>query len=276
MDTYYIIYKIMRITKWGRKHSTAFFLSKYLYILDLVKKEIENSPQKRNSNQVWTMWLQEEVPPICQMCINTIKKFHPNTIVITEKNLDQYVQVPDYIYKKYKKGEMLPAHFSDFIRVCLLDKYGGTWIDATCFMTNQVPKYITKSKFFILKNFDGSAVSNYFIHSETNNFIIKALKIFLLEYWKKEEKAIGYFFFHNFLCLISRKNNTAKIMYEDIPISLNWNTKLMAKLLYKPIDKDVFNWLAQTSFLHKLSYKKKDNIEITPDCLYSYLIKEYS
>lgn len=259
-----------------RKYSLPFYLSKYLHVLDLAKAECEDSSEKRNSNRVWTMWLQEDIPPICKACINTIKKYYPDTIVITEKNFARYVQIPDYIYEKYKNGEMLPAHFSDIIRVCLLDKYGGFWIDAICFMTNKIPEYIMKSKFFLFKNFQGDKISNYFIRSEANNFIIKAMKIFLLEYWKKEKNAIGYFFFHAFLLLIVRKDDTAKSIYENIPISLNLNTKLMNKLLYNPVNKDVFDWLTQTSFLHKLTYKNDDNKEITPDSLYCYLINEYS
>ena len=267
---------MMRTNKFTRTYSLDFYLKKYLYVLDILKKEIAQDAENLHTDHIWTMWLQDEIPEICEMCIKTIKKYYPTANVITEKNVSQYVEIPNYIWEKYKNGTMLPCHFSDFIRVCLLDKYGGTWIDATCFLTMKIPKHIVKSDFFVLKNSEMDGISNYFLHSTTNNYLIKAIKIFLLEYWKQEETAINYFFFHLFLQLLIKNDKTAKTIFENSPISLNLNTKLMAKELYKDFDQDIFDWFMQTSYLHKLSYKKKETVLISETSLYKYLMKNYN
>ena len=66
--------------------------------------------------------------------------------------MQNYVNIPDYIYKKFKEGKITPPHFSDYIRCCLLDKYGGLWLDASLYMLDKVPSFITKQNFFILSH----------------------------------------------------------------------------------------------------------------------------
>ena len=177
----------------GAGTATRYYLSKYLYVPELTKQELQNIPQEeinKPTDNIWTMWLQEDVPELIQMCLSTIKKQYPNAIVITESNMFNYINVPDYIYKKYKNGTIKPCHFSDYLRICLLDKYGGTWIDSTCYMLTKVPQYMTKENFFIMQDIYRKTISHFFIHSAKNNYLTKSMRIFLEEYWKKEHNTI--------------------------------------------------------------------------------------
>lgn len=57
-------------------------------------------------------------------------------IEITEANLSQYVELPDFVWERYRAGRLSMAHLSDLIRVNLLIRYGGTWVDATVFLSD--------------------------------------------------------------------------------------------------------------------------------------------
>lgn len=61
----------------------------------------------------------------------------------------QYVDIPDYILQKYKQGKMTRTHLSDIVRLLLLSKYGGVWIDSTILLTNELPHYVIESPLFI-------------------------------------------------------------------------------------------------------------------------------
>ena len=66
------------------------YLGKYLYAVKSAEKELQNiSVNEKNvmTDKVWTMWLQEDVPEIIQMCLDSIKRIYPETVIITEKNL---------------------------------------------------------------------------------------------------------------------------------------------------------------------------------------------
>lgn len=41
------------------------------------------------------------------------------------------MKLPDYIVKKWEKGRIPADLFSDLLRLELLIRYGGTWIDST-------------------------------------------------------------------------------------------------------------------------------------------------
>lgn len=233
--------------------------------------DVKDSPY---TDKVWTMWLQDDMPDICKICIGSIKKFYPDVVLISENNLKDYIDIPDYIYNMYNSGKMRACHFLDYVRMCLLDKYGETWIDATCFLTQKIPQHILDSDFCILHDPFKKDVSNYFIHSSAGNYLVKCLRIFLEQYWKVTPKAIGYFFFHKFLKFISDFDKKSFAIYNSMPLCFNLNTKLMHIVINKRFDKDLFDWLCQTSFLHKLTYKHVES-QSNPNSLYNYLIENY-
>lgn len=261
----------------GAGTATRYYLSKYLYVPELTKQELQNIPQEeinKPTDNIWTMWLQEDVPELIQMCLSTIKKQYPNAIVITESNMFNYINIPDYIYKKYKNGTIKPCHFSDYLRICLLDKYGGTWIDSTCYMLTKAPQYMTKENFFIMQDIYRKTISNFFIHSAKNNYLTKSMRIFLEEYWKKEDITIDYFFFHAFFLLLVSNDNTAKAVWENIPNGLNHITWQIQMQQGKKVNMDMLKYLLKTSFMYKLNRKNKTCIN-NPDSWYWFLINKY-
>lgn len=44
------------------------------------------------------------------------------------------------------------THLSDLLRLELLIRYGGLWIDSTTYMTGTIPAYIDDSNFFVYRN----------------------------------------------------------------------------------------------------------------------------
>jgi hypothetical protein len=84
---------------------------------------------------VYCYWDNLETNNLIQAFINTWNRNLSSEwkiIVITKKNVLNYVDID--FYNKYKQ---LPAfRFSDFLRVYLLDKHGGIWIDSATILIN--------------------------------------------------------------------------------------------------------------------------------------------
>nr|QGT49733.1 hypothetical protein Melaina855_1200 [uncultured Candidatus Melainabacteria bacterium] len=263
--------------KEGAGKATKYYVSKYLYAADLAQKELETIPQAKINQlteNLWTMWLQEDVPEPIQMCLSTIKRFYPEIIIITEKNLFEYVNIPEYIYEKYKKGIIKPPHFSDYIRMYLLDKYGGTWIDASCLMLDRIPKFILKQPFFILQTPNKKEISNFFIHSGKNNFITKTIKIYLEEYWKHENITIDYFLYHHYFNFIRRAIPRFEQLYNNIIPYLNSKVRYLTDNIAQNADKDAWEYLSKTSFMYKFQRKNKNAVK-NPNSWYNFLLNEY-
>lgn len=90
---------------------------------------------------IWVFWGQGEksMPVLVKACYEQLKKHNCNVNLITNSNIKDYIEVPTPILEKVTCGLITWAHFSDFVRMNLLKKYGGLWIDATGWVAGSIP-----------------------------------------------------------------------------------------------------------------------------------------
>lgn len=268
------------------------YLSKYKYVIKKCKNTETSSLYK---NTIWQMWLQgnneSTTPQIVKKCMESVKYFckDRNIVILDYENLHKYVEIPEFILEKHKKGIISCAHLSDYVRCCLLSKYGGTWIDATVLLTDKLPDIITSQDLFFFKNLgwyknkykreifkiyttgltkcvenflydELPSISNWFIHSSPNNRIINYIKKFLYEYWKSENILKNYFMFHIFTryCILNDKksNEIWGKMYtitNDIPHYLQFSFE-------DEYNEEQFNNIIKISPIHKLTYKNLEKM----------------
>ena len=183
------------------------YLRKYLYVLNNNKTMNDNILLFNNLKKggvelqkyIWVCWLQgySNAPDIVKASINFLKKNKPDNyelIFIDINNIKDYVYIPDYIYYKKEKGYITNTEFSDILRLHLLDKYGGIWIDSTAFLLKQIPNDILNADFFAYHVSSGHyKVNNWIIVSKPHNIITNSMKKIMLEYWKHEKMMLNYF-----------------------------------------------------------------------------------
>ena len=271
------LYKIIHLLGFKIKFKRLIYKRYLKLVSKLANQElgkIDISEKDKHSSYVFTMWLQDEIPEIIEMCLDTIKKQYPNVILLNEKNIEQYVDVPEYIYKKYKSGKIIPAHFSDYVRCCLLDKYGGLWLDASLYMLDKIPKFITNQDFFILTGQNKKSVSNFFLYSTKNNYIIKCLKIFLEQYWKDNDIADNYFFWHRTFRLFNESDPMFNNCYKKSPIYYNTIIKYLSVNTNIDFDMDLWKYLKNTSFMYKIN-RKNINAMSNENSFNNYLLNAY-
>ena len=113
------------------------------FISEYQRKSYDSNVANGNSKTIWTLWLQgdghEAQPEVVRMCLKNMKincGSHP-LIILTADNYHDYADIPGYIIDKVRSGQISLAHLSDVIRMCLLLKHGGMWMDATIFTTKK-------------------------------------------------------------------------------------------------------------------------------------------
>lgn len=102
-----------------------------------IVKSAEVVPIVRNPipKVIWMYWDDPNVPDLVLQCFFNISKYNPRYKV----HLLNAVTINDFIDIKFSSSvEINPAHKSDLIRLCLLSKYGGVWIDATTIMFEDI------------------------------------------------------------------------------------------------------------------------------------------
>ena len=78
---------------------------------------------------IWLFWDTTEKPPLVRCTIDRVKSLNPDHEIrlLDAKNLSDYIDSSFLIH-----NHITSSHKSDIIRLELLAKYGGFWLDATC------------------------------------------------------------------------------------------------------------------------------------------------
>ena len=92
------------------------------------------------------------------------------------------------------------------MRVALLEHYGGTWMDATILLTDEILQEILNSDFFVFHNSLGE-IDNpvlypvWFIHAKRHNRTICEIRNVLFAYWKRNNHVPEFSCFHEYVGL---------------------------------------------------------------------------
>lgn len=212
---------------------------------------------------VWQFWSQglDERPALVKACMQSVATYTEGRPlrVLTHKSLDDYANIPAYIYDLHKRGRIQLAHFSDIVRTWLLCEHGGTWIDATVLLTAPLPEAITRENLFVFQSdpkadLDGLNMASYFIHAQPRQPIVRDTAVALENYWQANDFLVNYFAFLHAFTLVStapahRKDWAQVPFFSFIPVQ-----QLQRELL-NPFSAQRWESLRQCSPIHKLTYK---------------------
>lgn len=253
---------------------------KYRNILDQsLQRDYVQLPRK-HEKKIWFCWLQgiEHAPKLVQECYQSLKKYisEYEIILITEQNMFQYVQFPTYIMEKWRKGIITNTHLSDLLRVELLIRYGGTWIDSTVLCTGmQIPKYILDSDLFLYQVLkpgrDGHAItiSSWLMTACSNNRVLLITRDLLYEYWKTHNMMMDYFLLHMFLSIVLEQCHEEQKRIVKVCNSL---PHILLLDLFEPYDDERYEEIKKISCFHKLNYKRETNLLEKKGTYYDYII----
>lgn len=235
---------------------------------------------KNPTRIVWVCWLQgiENAPELIKKCYISLKRNIKDReiVLLSSNNLSNYIHFPEYIEEKYKKGIISNAHYADLIRVEILYKYGGTWIDSTVFCSgSNIPKYMMDSPFFVFQNLKPGSngavdnTSNWFISSYSHHKFIALLRVLLQKYWKDYNYLIDYFFFHHFVSIISDFYQSEWDKIVPYPNSL---PHVFLLRLFEKYNEEEWKSITDICPFHKLSYKRDKTDMEKQDTYYKHIV----
>ena len=211
---------------------------------------------------IWWCWLQglEQAPDIVKCCYRSLEKLGKKVVVLDETNLREYVTLPEYITEKYQKGAICKAHYTDLVRLEILTQRGGTWIDATTWIsgTERILPLLDGEDLFMFRAGNVSEyilLDNWFIHARRRSYILEATRAMLHAYWEKEDDAKHYFIFHFLMTLAC---GYFPEEYDRIPLYSNEPCHVLQYELQRPFAEKRWKQILDMSDVHKLTYKLED------------------
>ncbi len=149
--------------------------------------------------------------------------------------------------------------------VNLLIKYGGTWIDASVFMTKYEERFFRKDLFFF-------NLSSWFITSEKGSPVLKTTRDLLYEYWRRENYLCYYFLFHESFSIAFDRY---KEDYYDMPDISNRPEHYLQDYLMKKMNIDKYLNLVKNISIHKLNIKFISKHFKSKNSFLYYIIDKY-
>lgn len=243
----------MKFLKYQRRELKAIF--KELQGLYVIKKYInseesfdELSLHEESQSIIWQFWEPVEgvsdrnIPSqIIKQCISSVERYRYQKYehrILSLSDVSDFVDIPNFVYEKLKNkspGFSLTA-FSDILRLFLLLKYGGIWVDASILALDNFPeKYLnfankdgngfsfcrseledleTRKKwralgpgYFSWNKFSQVNWLNSFIIAGSNRKLIKEILRVLLLIWKYEKEYPHYFSSQIIYCYLTKRKN---------------------------------------------------------------------
>jgi len=240
-----------------------FLLRHYNHILEKCK----NNPisTANNIGPIWVCWWQGEdkMPEVVRFCYESLKRNTPSEkaiIFLDSKNYREYVDIPEYIIKKFEKRIMSITHFTDILRMTLLAKHGGLWIDSTVFLSDKMPDCVFQNTYFSAKTpfFPNSVAKSkytvFLLGAAANSPWIVYARDMLYEYWKTSWKLLDYILVNYILTLaldsIPELNEQVKNCILDTP-----HITTLQRLGNETCNMQIFNKMISECQFYKLSYK---------------------
>ena len=215
-------------------------------------------------NCIWMFWYTGNLfeNPVLKMCYDSIAKLKPaetEIILVNKDNLQQYIELPDYIMRKVDQGLISLTHLSDIVRFKLLSKWGGTWFDTTVFALRDFPM-IQVGNFWTMKrpNIDVISISKGkwtgFAIGGNPNILFYLMSEFFDEYWKRYDVLIDFFLIDLILEYLYRNVEAVRNLLDSVPLN-NVNVQKLWPEMNAPYDEETFQRITKDTSLFKLSYK---------------------
>jgi Mannosyltransferase OCH1 and related enzymes len=154
------------------------------------------------TNKIWIYWHQgiENAPGLVKDCVDTWQILNPKSdiIILSGASISDYISV-DHIHRKVLKHRLGIAAYSDLLRIELLHKYGGIWIDATVLCLRPLDQWLdlTSKDFFAFSSpGPDRMISSWFLAAASDSIIVDYWYHATRAYWQRWHPRRPYYWFH--------------------------------------------------------------------------------
>ena len=265
-----------------RHNATREFLEKEFYEF-IINYEFNTCNQK-NSKIIWTLWMQgyENAPELVKSTIDSIRKFAElnnfQFILLEENTIEKYIVFPKLIKEKMDLGVIDYTKISDILRVSLLAKYGGTWVDATIYMKEEFDSSLLLQNYYTIKtggiedyspNISQNRWKGFFLSG--NSSLFSFTRDFFFEYYSRYDIAVDYLLIDYIFDMAYKYDEKIKNQMLELEKS-NPNLFWLESHLGDKFDQKVWDNITETTKVFKTTYKLSGEIKSNKNNFYSKLI----
>lgn len=235
---------------------------------------------------IWTTWLQgeNEAPKVMKACWRSWRRHLPDyeLRIVTLDNHRQWADLPEELIEKYRRGIMPPALLSDVLRLDLLTRHGGTWIDGTVLCTGFAAERLQRQwaaveasplclfRYFEQGRKEATGLSTWFISASPGHAVLTAARNMLVAYWRDYNCTLNYYLPHLFISAALDRHPHA---VATMPRLNSRFSLLLGAALTSPFDAEAWRDLTDHVAFHKLNFRKVTAEAQAPGTYCSFLLE---
>ena len=213
-------------------------------------------------------------PVLVQKCFAAWSRAleHHQLQVLTDENISQFVSIPDYI-EPFRLNAR--AQYSDWLRLSLLEKFGGAWVDATTYpgvgFSELLNDFVSGNLNFSSPRRRDRAVASAFIWSSGTSHVVRTMLATTDVYMRKFSQPFHYFFFHYFFAALKMRDE--KFYHESSagPFMDGHRWQRFWAIRDRRYNPSEARELLRSIPIHKLSYKFRSE-DVIPDSILAHLL----
>ena len=217
---------------------------------------------------------EDNEPETVRRCIESVRRNIDRQkcelYIITLSNCQEYAAFSPEIIDKFNAGQINPDTLSERLRMELLYRYGGVWIDASYFVCDdRINQVIGKSGFYSLKSKTSEGVSDIvkllwssdFIKGDAGfplfGFVMEAFD----EYYRYKDELVKYSIIDFFIDIAYEKLETVRNAVDSVEVN-NSDVNFFRHNACRLFDMNVWSEIVKDTWLFKLDknqqYREKN------------------
>ena len=243
-----------------------------------------NICNEKNSKIIWTLWMQgyEHAPELVKCTIDSIRKFAElnsfQFILLEKDTIEKYIEFPKLIKEKMNLGIIDYTKISDILRVSLLAKYGGTWVDATIYMSRDFDSSLLLQNYYTIKTGEMADYSPNISQNRWKGFFLSGnsslfgfTRDFFFEYYSRYDIAVDYLLIDYIFDLAYKYDEKIRNQMLKLEKS-NPNLFWLEKNLGNEFNQGLWDSITRNTTVFKTTYKLSEEIKSNKNNFYSKLI----
>lgn len=207
---------------------------------------------------IWQFWAQgsDNAPPLVKNCLRSVELSarERKRILLTQDNIADYLDISGDVMDRIPFWGW--TKFSNLLRLMLLEKYGGTWIDATVLVDKEIPAWIESRDFFVYRWPNNPRIlATWFMHASAGHPLIAAINTAYQDYWRNTQVQLDYFMFHFLIEAVVLSRAELSRVWKDVPFHDAIIPHELQSRLTEPFNEEEYRAVLARSGVQKLTYK---------------------
>lgn len=150
---------------------------------------------------IWSLWLEgwDRAPSVVEACMRTWRLHNPDwTLRLLSRAECQSLLLGDPALELILNRQISAQAVSDIVRVSLLRRYGGVWVDATTYCVESLSHWLPSVPFFAFSNpGPNRPIATWFLAASPDSLVVRTLYAKTLAYWENRTTEHTYFWLNS-------------------------------------------------------------------------------